>query len=473
MTYNEPPTLRSVSPLLVALLAIAGLAGPAIGQEAVRADNLTIEEIIVTARKREESLRDIPVSVSAFTAEDLEDQTISDLTDLGNKVPNVVMSAVSSAGSVAPAFVVRGISSQSGGPGFPPGIGVYQDGVFLGRDRAFNMVLNDIEAVEILRGPQGTLYGKNTVAGAINIRTRKPTNEFEFNADATYGTDELFQVRGSVNIPIIEDRLMMRISGFSKDQDGFIRNTFTGDDHGEVDAQGGRVRLLIQPTDNLEIDLQADVFEQEDDYVLETQATILLPIPPYNTLETPNPNDRRVALNTTDYAERDLQGYSGRISYEFNGYDLTSITAYREYDSDFRDDSDGVVLDEFDVGREENFEHFTQEFRLTSPADDRFNWIVGLYYEEEELESFREIRLGPQFPTFILGLPPTPGEERGSTDAFIDSESWAIFGSVTLNITDTLELTTGLRYTDEEKDVLLMAAMAFKRVTFPLMTKFS
>ena len=433
------------------VLITAGAPAHAAQAEGRRA---TIEEIVVVARKREESIIEVPGAVSVFSAEQIKDQSASVLTDLGSKIPNVLMSAEGSSGTVAGGFVVRGITSQSGGPGFPPGIGVYLDGVFLGRDRAFNTVLNDVAAVEVLRGPQGTLYGKNTIAGAINIRTHEPTNEFGVDADVTYGTDELMQVRATANLPLIEDRLLLRVSGLTKDQDGFIDNRFTGDELGDVEARGARARLLFHATDRLELELQADYFEQDDDLVLETAQTIALPFPPYNALPPNDPDDRSVALNTPDFAERDLQGFSGRISYDFgDGYELVSISAYREYDSDFGDDSDGVELDEFDVGRVENFDHFTQEVRLVSPDDGRVRWILGAYYEEEELESNRRLRLGPQFPTAILGLPAIPTQETARTDVVIDSESFALFGSASIDLTDTLELSAGLRYTSEEKDI--------------------
>lgn len=436
----------------VAVLA-SGAAAPASAAEARSASRSVIEEIVVVARKREESLLEVPGAVSAFSAEQIKDQTVSDLTDLGSKIPNVLMSSGGSSGTVAAGITVRGISSQSAGPGFPPGIGVYLDGVFLGRDRAFNTVLNDIEAVEVLRGPQGTLYGKNTIAGAINIRTKAPTNEFSADADLTYGTDDLVQLRGTVNLPLIEDRLLLRVSGLAKDQDGFIENRLTGDDQGEIEARGARARLLFKASETLELDLQADYFKQDDDLVLETLQTIALPFPPYNQLPANDVDDRSVALNTPDFGERDLQGVSGRITWDIGDYELVSISAYREYDSDFGDDSDGVELDEFNVGREENFDHFTQELRLSSPGTNRFNWILGAYYEEEDLESFRRLRLGPQFPTPILMLPPIPNQETASTDVFIDGESFALFGSFTYDLTDELELSGGLRYTSEEKDI--------------------
>ena len=411
-----------------------------------------IDEIVVRATKTgEERLLDVPISVSVVGPQEIQDQTASLLSDLSTKIPNVQAGP----GSLSPGYVIRGISSQSGGDaGFAPAVGVYVDEVFLGRDRAFNFVLNDVESVEVLRGPQGTLYGKNTIGGTVNLTTRRPTDEFEFLGDITYGTDDLFQLRGSVSGPLVEERLRLRVSGIFKDRDGYVDNRFRGEDVNDDDEWGGRFMLQALPSDNLLVEWSGDYYESDDTSVLETTQLLFPPIPPFDVIPPQIADDRKVDLNTKDFAERDLWGTSLRLEYDWDGYTLTSITAYREYDSDFRDDSDATPLDMFDVGREENLEQFSQEIRLASPRDVPVPWLVGLYYYDSDLESFRGIRVGEGFPTILLGAPPLPPGfvETAQTNVEIDTESFAAFASASYDITERLTISAGLRFTRVEKD---------------------
>jgi len=457
MTKKSQLTHFAPSHLALAFAAAFVAAPGAEAQDTARAESgvVTSNEIIITARKQEERLIDVPAAVSVVSSQAFENSTLSNLSDISSLLPNVRATE----GSLSPNFTIRGISSYSGqDAGFPPAVGVYVDEVFLGRDRAFNTVLTDIERIEVLRGPQGTLYGKNTIAGTINVITRRPDDQFRASADATFGNFDYQQFRASISGPIVEGELAMGLSLVSRQREGYIQNDTTGEDLSNIDAEGARWMAVVTPTDALTMVFSADYYTQDDRPALETWNAILPPIPPFNTVPPQFPDDRVVNLNTPTVAEREIWGLSGRVEYEISPtLDLVSITAYREYTSDGSDDSDGLPLDQFNVGRAEDVTTFSQELRIVSDTDGPFDWLAGVYYYSEDIDSFRYIRVGPDFPIFLLNplappLPPT-FDERARTDALLTDEAWAVYGSFNWDLTEQLTLSGGLRYTAEERTV--------------------
>lgn len=449
LNESTQPSRRAV--MLLVSLAVAGalLAPPA----------RALEEIVVTAQKRDQRLIDVPISVSVVDDAYLEDRTTYFLTELGEKLPNVV-----AGGPYSASFTIRGISSSSAGSGFAPSMGVNVDEVFMGRDRSFDTSIVDVQQVELLRGPQGTLYGKNTIAGTINLTTKRPTNEFEALANVRYGTDDLLEMRGTLSGPIVEDKVLVRANLFSRERDGYIENRTLGMDVNDTDNWGGRIMAVITPSANLGIELRADYFDQDDNSgvseTLRTPDGSLLPFPPFTTVPPQSGTDRVVNQDVLTFSEREVKGYSAKIEYDFDGFALTSITAWREQDSDQLFDNDGGPLDGFDTGRAEAVERFSQEIRLTSPDDGQFSWIVGAYYDHEVDENDYHIAVGSGFPSAILPpalgfsvpLPPSYREES-VTENEITSESWSAFVSGTYDITPKLTLQAGIRYTDEDKEL--------------------
>ncbi|MEJ0024714.1 MAG: TonB-dependent receptor [Rhizomicrobium sp.] len=446
-----------VGALMLALLASTALAVPAFGQS----DGGGIETVVVTAEKRSENLIDVPLSITVNDARDIKDKNIGDLTELGQKIPNV-----NAGGTLFGSVTIRGISSNSAGAGigagFPPDVGVNVDEVFQGRDRAFDSVLTDVSSVEVLRGPQGTLYGKNTVAGVINITTERPTNEYEALGDFRAGNYDYYQLRGTISGPVVEDTVLVRASGFLQKRDGYIDMTNLGEKGGSLNQWGGRIMVVVNPVDRLTLELRGDLSGESDSNGLrETQSTIggaIAPFPPFNTVPPQNPTDRIVNINTPPLAKRNIWGTSGKAEYDYNGYALTSITAWRHYNSDWDWDQDGGPLDGFDTGMQEGMDRFSQEFRFTSPGDDRFSWIAGAYFDHELDRSMYHIGIGDGFPTFLLGAPfplvlPTGYRETATTNARISNTSEAGFISAKYNITDALIVSGGVRYTHEHKDL--------------------
>jgi iron complex outermembrane receptor protein len=388
---------------------------------------------------------------------DLKNKTTYNLVELGEKLPNVV-----AGGSYSASFTIRGITSGTSGSGFAPAMGVNVDEVFMARDRSFDTGVADVERIEVLRGPQGTLYGKNTIAGTINITSKRPTNEFEVLGDVRWGNKELVEARATVSGPIIEDKLLIRINGFTRDRDGFIQNTVTGTELNDTNNYGGRVMLVANLVDNLTIEFRGDTYTQDENSgSLETFRTIRsgappLPVfagPPFNTVPPQNGTDRVVNHDTDAFQYREVKGLSAKVEYDWDGYLFTWIGAYREQESDQNSDNDGGPLFGFNTGRAEGVERTSNELRITSPDDGPFSWIVGAYFDDETDTNLYHIDTGPGFPSPLLGLPLLPADyrEQSETRNQIDSESWSVFASGAWDITDALTVQGGLRYTSETK----------------------
>lgn len=420
-----------------------------------------IETVYVTAQKRLENAVDVPISITVNTAEDIKNKNIGDLTELGQKMPNV-----NAGGTLFGTITIRGITSNSAGAGsgagFPPDVGTNVDEVFQGRDRAFDSVLSDISSVEVLRGPQGTLYGKNTVAGVINVTTERPTNEYEALGDVRIGNYGFYQLRGTLSGPIVDDKVLVRMTAFKQKRDGYIEDPVLDEDLGSLNQWGGRIMVVTHPVTDFTLELRADINGEADtNGQRETVATLdgsVAPFPPFNTVPPQNATDRIVDVNVMPVAKRHIWGTSAKAEYVLDDYVFTSITAWRHYNSDYDFDQDGGPLNAFDTGLQEGMDRFSQELRITSPADQRFSWIVGAYIDHEKDLGAYHIAVGDGFPTFLFGPPfpfllPPGFLEASSTDSKIVSASQAGFASGKFNITDNLNISGGLRFTHEHKDL--------------------
>lgn len=275
--------------------------------------------IVVTARKRDERIVDVPLSISALGAGDIDAKASLRLLDLANSVPNLVN--ISNGNDSLSLIVVRGVASQSRvNAGFDSGVGVYVDGVVQGKLYSFNQELFDTERVEFLRGPQGTLFGRNSIAGAISITTRKP--EFEFGGDATVQLGSYDERRFSAFLtgPVAEDKLAISIGGFRTTRHGYITNVLDGQDIGNIDSVGGRIKALWRPNSDVSVLLSAD-YTNEDQL-----APVPQPISGYGAVT----GTYKTNTNLPPIAKRELFGVSGQIDWSTStDLTLTSITAYR------------------------------------------------------------------------------------------------------------------------------------------------
>ncbi|HVY85449.1 MAG TPA: TonB-dependent receptor [Caulobacterales bacterium] len=424
-------------------------------QTAQSANPAAVEEVVVTAQRREEQLINVPIAITAIGANEIQNINAGYMTDVGIKAPNVIMDQ----SSISPRISIRGVTSQSNiNAGFPPAVGVYVDEVYQGRDPTFNTILSDVERVEILRGPQGTLYGKNTIGGAINIITRDPTEDFEFRSDWTVGNLGLLQGRASISGALVPGAVTARLSLAHRQRDGWLKDTTTGQDLNDISADAARLVVATQFSPTARGRFAVDYFKEDGTSALETGPAVLnTAVTILASIPTQNPNDNVVQLDGDESAVRELHGYSARFDFDLDVATLTSISSYRNYTSNFGDDSDGLPINAFNVGREENGENFSQEFRLTSNGDGPWSWITGLYLYNENTENNRRIQLGPAFPYLLAGNAaafayPTYTGEQGRTESTIEGFSWALFGSTTYDITPSLHVSGGLRYTHENKD---------------------
>ncbi|MEM8983950.1 MAG: TonB-dependent receptor [Pseudomonadota bacterium] len=424
----------------------------------------------MTARKREESLQDTPISIKAFSGEDLEVRGVTNLFAIGQYTPNMTFDKAATIGGSNNAAVVyiRGIGQDAAVPTIDLGVGTYVDGVYLARAVGGALELIDVERIEVLRGPQGTLFGRNTIGGAINITTRKPTEEFAADVGITYGSDQLAIVRAGVN-GALTDELFAKGAIMFKDRDGYVFRP-DGTDFGDEHMFSGNAAFRWEPVDSLTVDVNVDYTHSTTNgapFIIESlDANAAFPafyngflvpptegcfVPPpvgMGSTNTPNPlcyNAQWLpADDSTDFGtlppKDDLEvfGVSATIEYSINS-NLTfkSITSYRDTESQYALDQDHSPLTLFHVETDTEQDQFTQELQLLGTAlDDKLQWILGAYYFEEEALYVETI-------TF----PPVDFQSGGT----VDNDSVALFAQGTYDVTDRLNFTVGLRYTDDTK----------------------
>ncbi|GMG88522.1 TonB-dependent receptor [Biformimicrobium ophioploci] len=434
-------------------MVIASLAIPAVAQE-----SRTLEEVTVTAQKRVESLQDVPISVSAVSGDKLADAGIEKIADITAYVPNMHMTE----SGISTQLRIRGIGSGNN-QGFEQSVGQYVDGVYYGRQQLIRAPFLDLERVEVLRGPQPTLFGKNSIAGALNMTTAKPTEEFEGSIRAAY-TPEVggTELTGVVSGEIAEN-LLGRLAYRNHQQDGYIENTFTGDDEPNLDEQAIRATLLWSPTPDLDITFKAerDTFDvsgrqieivQDDVYSATMQA--------FGQPGFESRIDGKRQADGGDFSKNNLSNYTLTADYQLGENTLTAISSWVAYDFDELCDCDYIAADIFTVPMSEDYEQFSQEIRITSPGGETVDWIGGIFYQTSDQE-FRDA-INVQTTSVVvpaltvLGVPPQAAVQIGGTAAARvfeqGSDAWAAFGQFTWNIDDSNRLTVGGRYTREDKD---------------------
>jgi iron complex outermembrane recepter protein len=414
-----------------ATIAVFGLSD-AFGQSVDQ--DTEVDTITVTARKRSEALLEVPISASVLSAAAIEQRGISDVKDVLAITPNVSFPDPGS-NNINTDVVIRGISSNTRNVGFESGVGVYVDGVYLGRSMAVNQELVGIRQIEVLRGPQGTVFGKNTISGALNILTAQPLlKSVEAGGMLQYGEFEDASANAYANVPLGETAAL-RLSAFKHDSEGYVRNVTTGGRLADDDAVGGRIQMMYAPGGSLKLVLAADY--REDDRLASFPETIGGGSIPGLADVVPGPNTTALTRDPTE--ERELWGTSLTAEYELaSGHSLTWISAFRNNRDHVQNDNDNDALDLFPVNFLDEEGHFTQEIRLTSPEDRRFKYILGLWYFDQDATQYRDAFFPP--PTDFLTL----------TGA-VRTESWAAFADTQLDITDAFTLGIGLRYTHERK----------------------
>ncbi|HVY81973.1 MAG TPA: TonB-dependent receptor, partial [Steroidobacteraceae bacterium] len=424
-----------------------------------------LEEVVVTARKRDESFRDVPITVNVFTAQQIQSAGIERPADFIALVPNMTLVETQNAGN---AFVVlRGISQARNSE---PSVAVLVDGVLETNPAEFNQQLFDIQQIEVLKGPQGALYGRNAIGGAIIIRTKPPSDELEGTVKAAWDNGPGERLQGALSGPVGGSRtLKFSVAGSYYNTEGYIPNTFLHQDADPLRDLSGRARLLWTPNDTFTADLRAGASR------LRTQALYFV-IPrsdeanPFSTFTTPpNANDTTTPITVNNRGENNRDLYTGSLKLDFKlgGGTLTSVSAYdktREILTgdafDFRPRDTAIfkfvqgILTDLNQSQFLDVESYSQEIRFASPSEGRVRWIAGAYYVHTD----RFISTGNMVDTgagvFPVYRTPSTNPLNPQATFLADSQkqnAWALFGDVTFELTDRFELDAALRYDEDTR----------------------
>lgn len=416
------------------------------------ADAGAIGDIVVTAQKRSESLQKVPLAITAVTAADLTRSGINDLQGVSAVVPNLNLGQQLGVARVA----LRGIGLENIAAGAEGSIAFHVDGVFVSRSIAALSSFYDIEQVEVLRGPQGTLYGRNATGGSINLTTRGPTEGLSGYADLIVGNYGRVVAEGAIGGAIVPDVLAVRVAFQSQDRDGYGKNIVTANEIDDLRTRAVRGSVKFTPTDRLTLNIKADYYWQKDHsggYHYLGQAGFDAnndPITPfglaYGGSVASNVRDISGDIDPRNYVK--FWGISSNLAYDLGGdTELRSITAYRRTNYTTQTDLDLTSAPLTPITQFERDKQFSQEFQLSGKSD-RLTWLAGVYY-------FHEDDLGGQripFNNYIVGFPAPGTQVQGFFGGgFIKTEALAAFGQASYEVVDNLRLTLGARYSWEKK----------------------
>ncbi len=443
-----------------------------------------IEEIVVTAQKREQNLQDTPLAITAFSNTNVDERQINDVRKISQLAPGLVFNRSGTAANTYMRGVGQDIATVLG----EPGVALFVDGVYQGANFSQIASFHDLERIEVLRGPQGTLYGRNTTGGNINVYTKKPSFETGFEASVLYGDYDRVKATLAGQTTLVEDRVAVRGNLTRDTNDGYRNNPFNGDEIEERDVTAGAISMLITPDDSIEVMLRADWYEQDDD----NPVWDYLEVVPGSGLSpqlfggTAAPGADDVQSERDSSYETEHWGVSLDVVWEVGAVRVKSITAFRESEQDVDYDNDGTDISFFDTRGGQSSEQFSQEINLSGVAlDDRLEWISGIFYFEQDIDILWNFDLAALqgffeavFPDIQNGfMPPLPpgglGDPTrnffydtrlpsgvGSEIPFLDFsnelevDSLAVFVQGTYAVSDTFRLTAGVRYTEDEKDTV-------------------
>ena len=464
--------------LIAAALATATLAG------APLATAQMLEEVVVTATKRTEGLQDVPIAISVVSGEGIQDLGMQNLADVSAYMPNVHINEAAAGDQV----FIRGVGSGVN-YGFEQSVGTFIDNVYYGRGRTSRSRFLDVARIEVLKGPQSTLFGKNTIAGAINITTNRPTESFEGYLDARYRTEyDGYAVEGVVSGPL-SDSVRARLTARYYDDEGYMNHGVPGEPNGGS-REDSTVRLVIDAdlSETLMLSIKAE-HSESDQYGQNQVISSANPVATslYQAFGTPNFKagfgydqyglgfsqefmdryDLPWSPGLPDNTESDI--LQATLDWQLGEHTLRSISAWTEYEFTQEIDSDSSPLAFLNRGRTEAHEQFTQEFILSSPTGGNIEYLAGFFYQDETLSNDRHTVVSfagiPPVEAQILGLvdgllglpagtlPSTAleGDARNTFDQ--DAETWSVFTELTFNVSDRARLTAGIRYSEDEKSM--------------------
>ncbi|ESQ75625.1 TonB-dependent receptor [Asticcacaulis sp. AC402] len=433
------------------------------GESAAVSGNTTT--VIISARRRNENVQDVPVAVSVLSGTQLEATGTYSIEQVTKLQPSLQFLSQNPRNT---AVTIRGLGSNIGltNDGLESGVGIYVDEVYYARPGSAVVDLLDINRVEVLRGPQGTLFGKNTTAGALNLVTNAPTFTPEGNVEVTGGNYGFVQAKAVLS-GALTDKIAGRIALGSTRRDGWFYNTTTKTHQQDVNSQAARVQLLIRATQDVDVKLSYDYAYQDPEANTQvfvrygatqrpanTQFPFLAGLFNYAPAST-NPYDRLVDVNSPLQARQILQGGSARVDWDLGDVTFSSISAVRAWDWTPQNDRDYTALSIRTKSNNPSAQNqWSQEFRLSSDGDSNFKWVAGIYAFGQEVQTNGVEEWGSDAALWLIGSS-VPGNlltgYRADTDVHSETTSYAAFGQVTWDVTPRLHLTGGLRYTYEEK----------------------
>ncbi|WP_082601849.1 TonB-dependent receptor [Phenylobacterium sp. Root700] len=421
-----------------------------------------LETVIVTATKREQSVQNVPIAVSAFSGESLADRGVADINNLQEVSPSLMINTANST-SNGGTIRIRGIGTIGNNIGLESAVGFFQDGAYRSRSGHALNELFDIQRVEVLRGPQGTLFGKNTSAGAISVYSKAPEFEFGGNLSASLGNLDYRRIEGVLTGPIAGDELAFRLSGAVTRRDGYMTELRTGQDINNKDRWALRGQLLWEPGDDFRARLIVDYLEKDERCCAASFAIVGPTGPVLRALggtTTITDNGRTVGANRAPFDQVEDGGAVLDLEWRLGDATLTSISTYRHLDAHRGQDVDFTDVDLFQFSdTQESFESRSQELRLAGTRGS-LDWLVGAYASSESIASRGRPLVtlgatGPSYFAILFGNPAVAGllQPGNGVSASFNQKStgWAVFTNNTWNISDAWYLNFGLRYTEESK----------------------
>lgn len=445
---------------------------------AAHAQTTEIEEVVVTAQKRAENLQDVPIAITAMTGETLRNQRVGNLLGLSGLSPGLQIKTDDNAAN--PRIFIRGVGVNDFNPSTASAVGIYVDGVYVASPLAQLAAFYDLQQVEVLRGPQGTLYGRNTTGGAVNVITAKPTDTFHANASLDYGRFNAVNFEGGVGGPIAGDTLTFRLSGLYNKDDGYTLNRLTGNTGNDANRWGLRGALRYKPTDKLTADLTLSVNQNRGGSILAYNRPLVAADASSGTFDpslgyylcNPGKYTSGACTNVLGYAntsgnlyEGDYQfegkdilklfGAASTITYDFGPVSLVSVTAYQRAARNDWEETDANPIPIITARYIARQETTSEELRLQSNGKTRARWVAGLYFANDYLNN------NSTYDVLAALRTPTPANPTGADPASSialfgwplhqTTKSYAAFGQVDYDLTDKLTLNVGLRYSVDDK----------------------
>ena len=440
------------------LLASAASSASFIGATAAAQDEnrVSVDSIIVTAERREQSLQDAPVAVTAFADAFIEDAKIENASDLAGYVPGLHLAPFSRVQALP---ALRGAQSGEDGPGLDQPVAFFVDDVYKGRVTDWDFALFDVERIEVLRGPQGTLFGRNVVGGLINVVTKKPTEEFRAIADVSVGRFDLIDAKAKISGPISEENgIFGSVAVSTTKREGFTTNLFNGNRLDEVDKTSAKAQLRYAPDGAFEAMLQGDYF-LDDGFGQHRDYVGPLPAAPSLAGFVPDTDPEVVNIQRDGGVDRTAWGTSLNLNYDFGDAQLTSISAFYREDGELAEtDAFGLPVPIFFTSQDFELDQFSQEIRLSGSDafDGRLEWVVGGFYLNVDHTRNRRFDADLIEGTFLGDI--QVNDVSGNTDPqffesrqTVETSSISGFFQGTLSLTDSLRITAGGRYTSDKK----------------------